>query len=95
MLAGRANDIKKHRWFEGLDWEALEARKVQPPRIPKEKDAQKRLQELTVSHTVRVALRYVMFMSNQLACAEEDTLTIKHKSTVCGLFSMHAASVAY
>ena len=48
MLNGRANDIKKHKWFEGLDWDALEARKLQPPRKPKE-DSAKRLKELTVS----------------------------------------------
>jgi len=47
MLNGRANDIKKHKWFEGLDWEALEARKVTPLRKPKE-DSAKRLKELTV-----------------------------------------------
>lgn len=46
MLNGRANDIKKHKWFEGLDWDALEARKLQPPRKPKE-DSAKRLKELT------------------------------------------------
>lgn len=47
MLNGRANDIKKHKWFEELDWEALEARKVTPLRKPKE-DSAKRLKELTV-----------------------------------------------
>ena len=48
MLNGRANDIKKHKWFEGLEWEALEARKITPLRKPKE-DSAKRLKELTVS----------------------------------------------
>lgn len=47
MLSGRANDIKKHKWFEGMDWEALEARKLVPLRKPKE-DSAKRLKELTV-----------------------------------------------
>ena len=47
MLSGRAGDIKKHKWFEGLDWEALEARKVEPQRKPKD-DSSKRLKELTV-----------------------------------------------
>ncbi|KAK9810359.1 hypothetical protein WJX72_009382 [[Myrmecia] bisecta] len=46
MLSGRANDIKKHKWFEGLEWEALEARKLEPPRKPKD-DSSKRLKELT------------------------------------------------
>ena len=49
-MSGRANDIKKHKWFEGLDWEALEARKVVPLRKPKE-DSAKRLKELTVCVT--------------------------------------------
>lgn len=52
MLNGRANDIKKHKWFEGLDWEALEARKMTPLRKPKE-DSAKRLKELTVSVTAQ------------------------------------------
>ena len=30
MQAGRAADVKRHRWFEGLDWEALGARKAMP-----------------------------------------------------------------
>ncbi|KAL6770719.1 FAP295 [Auxenochlorella protothecoides x Auxenochlorella symbiontica] len=47
MLAGRAGDIKRHAWFEGFDWDALEARKMDPPRRPKGQDATKRIQELT------------------------------------------------
>eukprot|EP00208_Stichococcus_sp_RCC1054_P000748 CAMPEP_0206148736 /NCGR_PEP_ID=MMETSP1473-20131121/37408_1 /ASSEMBLY_ACC=CAM_ASM_001109 /TAXON_ID=1461547 /ORGANISM="Stichococcus sp, Strain RCC1054" /LENGTH=739 /DNA_ID=CAMNT_0053546159 /DNA_START=267 /DNA_END=2486 /DNA_ORIENTATION=- len=46
MLNGRANDIKKHKWFEGMDWAALSARRVQPPRVPVD-DSQKRINELT------------------------------------------------
>ncbi|CAK0742420.1 hypothetical protein CVIRNUC_001395 [Coccomyxa viridis] len=46
MLNGRAGDIKRHKWFDGLDWDALEARKMEPPRLPKE-DSAKRLRELT------------------------------------------------
>ena len=48
MLNGRAGDIKRHKWFDGLDWDALEARKMEPPRLPKD-DSAKRLRELTVS----------------------------------------------
>lgn len=48
MLNGRAGDIKKHKWFEGLDWEAMAARRVQPPRVPQD-DAAKRMRELAVS----------------------------------------------
>lgn len=35
MLSGKAQDVKRHRWFDGLDWAALEARRVNPPRKPK------------------------------------------------------------
>jgi cGMP-dependent protein kinase 2 len=45
MLNGRANDIKRHKWFEGLDWDALAARRLEPPRKPK-KDSEKRIQEI-------------------------------------------------
>ncbi len=48
MLNGRAADIKRHKWFDGLDWDALEARRMEPPRLPKD-DSAKRLRELTVS----------------------------------------------
>lgn len=46
MLNGRALDIKKHKWFEGMSWEELETRRAQPPRKPKEADSAKRLKEL-------------------------------------------------
>lgn len=45
MLQGRANDIKKHKWFEGFDWEGIAARNVQPPRKPKN-DSDKRIREI-------------------------------------------------
>jgi len=48
MLKGRANDVKQHPWFAGLDWIALAARKVETPRQPKD-DSAKRLKELQVS----------------------------------------------
>lgn len=46
MLSGRAQDIKDHKWFEGLDWDALESRRMPPPRVP-QNDSEKRLKELT------------------------------------------------
>ena len=45
MLNGRAADIKKHRWFDGFDWDALAARRLDPPRKPKN-DSEKRIQEI-------------------------------------------------
>lgn len=35
------------RWFDGFDWEGLAARKVAPPRKPRD-DAAKRIRELAV-----------------------------------------------
>lgn len=46
MLKLGATDIKQHKWFEGMDWEALAARKIQPPRTPGN-DSAKRIAELT------------------------------------------------
>lgn len=46
MLSGRAEDIKQHKWFEGLDWDALEVRRLEPPRAPKN-DSAKRIMEIT------------------------------------------------
>jgi len=47
MLAGGVEDIKKHPWFEGFDWDALAARKIAAPRLPKQKDSEKRVREQT------------------------------------------------
>lgn len=44
-LAGRAGDVKRHKWFDGFDWEALSARKMASPRQPKD-DAAKRIRDL-------------------------------------------------
>jgi len=46
MLQGRANDVKKHKWFEGLDWDALAARRLEAPRKPKKKDSENRVKEI-------------------------------------------------
>jgi len=35
MLAGKAADVKRHKWFDGFDWAGLEARRLIPPRKPK------------------------------------------------------------
>jgi cGMP-dependent protein kinase 2 len=50
MLQGRAVDIKQHKWFEGFDWQALAARRLEPPRVPKETDHAKRKAELAEQH---------------------------------------------
>lgn len=44
-LAGKANDIKRHAWFQVFDWDSLAARKMIPPRSPKD-DAAKRIRDL-------------------------------------------------
>jgi len=41
-----ANDIKQHAWFDKFDWEELAARKMIPPRQPKD-DAAKRIRDLS------------------------------------------------
>ena len=33
-LKGRADDVQKHKWFRGIDWEALLRREVAPPIVP-------------------------------------------------------------
>ena len=45
MLACKAADVKRHKWFDAIDWDALEARRVEPPRKPRD-DSAKRLKEL-------------------------------------------------
>lgn len=35
MLAGKAEDVKRHRWFDGFDWTGLESRRLSPPRTPR------------------------------------------------------------
>jgi len=50
MLNGRAHDVMNHKWFDGVAWAELEARRVTPPRKPRESDSAKRLK-------VRAAMR--------------------------------------
>jgi hypothetical protein len=33
-LKGGADDIKKHKWFQGFEWETLLARQLQAPIVP-------------------------------------------------------------
>ena len=48
MGPGGADDVRRHKWFDSLDWDALHARKLDPPRKPKD-DSAKRLKDLVVS----------------------------------------------
>ncbi|CAG8725618.1 3552_t:CDS:1, partial [Ambispora leptoticha] len=34
-LKGGSEDIKRHSWFKGVDWDRLLRREIQPPYIPK------------------------------------------------------------
>lgn len=49
MLAGGASDIKRHKWFEGFDWDSLQARKMAAPRMPLPSDNAKRLKDQAAS----------------------------------------------
>jgi hypothetical protein len=42
---GGVTEIKAHKWFAGFDWEALAARKMPAPRLPKDSDL-KRVQDM-------------------------------------------------
>ncbi|WIA37000.1 hypothetical protein OEZ86_008237 [Tetradesmus obliquus] len=50
MLQGRTADIKSHKWFADFDWQALAARRMEPPRRPKQTDHAKRKAELEDAH---------------------------------------------
>ena len=52
MLQGRSTDIKRHKWFKGVDWDMLVSHKVTPPRKPKEADSSKRQQDLAKKYAV-------------------------------------------
>ena len=52
MGPGGADDVRRHKWFDSLDWDALHARKLKPPRKPKD-DSAKRLKDLVVSQPAR------------------------------------------
>ena len=57
MLAGKAADVKRHKWFDSIDWAALEARRVEPPRKPRD-DSAKRLKELQARRESPMGLPY-------------------------------------
>ena len=46
-LGGGAAEVKRHEWFQGFDWDSLAARRMIPPRQPKD-DAAKRIRDLAV-----------------------------------------------
>lgn len=54
MLNGRVADIKRHKWFEGLDWDALAARRIEAPRRPKN-DSEKRIAEIVEAEAMEEA----------------------------------------
>ena len=100
MLNGRAADIKRHKWFDGLDWDALEARKMEPPRLPKD-DSAKRLRELTVSASLLAHLpdtvhcRWPSLSSDLDAKPRTDPATRLsklrvHLCTLCSFSSPHS-----
>ena len=47
MGPGGTDDVRRHKWFDALDWDALHARKLEPPRKPRD-DSAKRLKDLVV-----------------------------------------------
>jgi hypothetical protein len=58
MLAGRSADVRRHRWFDGFDWAALEARRVTPPRRPRVRVVHARCrQSLSAAQASRSASR--------------------------------------
>jgi len=54
MLQGRSSDVKKHPWFRGFDWDALNSRQMEPPRKPRDTDSSKRKNELAEMHKTDV-----------------------------------------
>jgi hypothetical protein len=38
MLSGKAADVMRHKWFDGVDWDALGSKRVVPPRKPRVRD---------------------------------------------------------
>ena len=73
MLSGRAADIKRHKWFEGLDWDALANRRMEPGRKPKE-DSARRIKELTVQSTA-IATRCCL-RTRSLCVGSAERLTL-------------------
>lgn len=74
MLNARANDIKNHKWFEGMSWDELGARRIPPTRKPKESDSSKRLkvgwlylyvQHMAASHLLDVVAASVLWRYTQ------------------------------
>lgn len=34
MMVGKANDIKNHPWFKGVDWGSVSRKEIPPPWVP-------------------------------------------------------------
>ncbi len=84
MLSGRGADIKRHKWFEGMDWEALSNRRVEPGRKPRE-DSAKRLKELMVRCDLAMPAMVLLVVNPLTGTQTEDMLSTSTARRVASL----------
>ncbi|KAL4086442.1 hypothetical protein PRIC1_014146 [Phytophthora ramorum] len=92
--ADGALEIMGHPWFEGLDWDALLNRRVEPPFKPVTKDIHGS-RARTSSATLNANLQYVPNIFKQQEVADSPVVSVLGSSTGSGIMAMHFDDFSY
>ncbi|GMF16165.1 unnamed protein product [Phytophthora lilii] len=89
-----ALEIMGHPWFEGVDWDALLNRRVDPPFKPVTKDIHGS-RARTSSAALNANLQYVPNIFKQQEVADSPVVSVLGSSTGSGIMAMHFDDFSY
>ncbi|TDH69833.1 hypothetical protein CCR75_002361 [Bremia lactucae] len=89
-----AKEIMSHPWFEGIQWDALLNRRMEPPFRPVSKDLHGS-RARTSSATLNANLHYVPTIFKQQEVADSPVVSILGSSTGSGIMAMHFDDFSY
>ncbi|KAF1778742.1 Arb2 domain [Phytophthora cactorum] len=92
--ADGALEIMGHPWFEGVDWDALLNRRVEPPFRPVTKDIHGS-RARTSSAALNANLQYVPNIFKQQEVADSPVVSVLGSSTGSGIMAMHFDDFSY
>ncbi|EEY63375.1 ribosomal protein S6 kinase, putative [Phytophthora infestans T30-4] len=92
--ADGAREIMGHPWFEGVDWDALLNRRVEPPFRPVAKDIHGS-RARTSSAALNANLQYVPNIFKQQEVADSPVISVLGSSTGSGIMAMHFDDFSY
>ncbi|KAG1687564.1 hypothetical protein DVH05_004761 [Phytophthora capsici] len=87
-------EIMGHPWFEGVDWDALLNRRMEPPFKPVTKDIHGS-RARTSSAALNANLQYVPNIFKQQEVADSPVVSVLGSSTGSGIMAMHFDDFSY